>query len=274
MASRKRHSTKEPFADQLAMADPIGQQRVLRTGSGKQSSLEQTPFRPIFAPLPTLLTVEPSYIGDFDPVPRSFPPPDDDLSVQEIVAVAGPLRYRLNVERQLLRVRLVAILEVVRRGRVDMQEQMNRLIASMMPASAVPLPPQVLQARRNAVARDTLLREFGALNSSEIGELAGSKSPNRAALAHRWKSDGRIFAVPHQGTNYFPGFQFSRDGQPLPAVGNVVRLLAERLSPWELALWFTGRNGWLGGRRPVDLLGSEPADVVTAAEREAEERVF
>jgi uncharacterized protein (DUF2384 family) len=46
------------------------------------------------------------------------------------------------------------------------------------------------------------------------------------------------------------------------------------VSAWQAALWFVGPNGWLGSRRPVDLLESEPDAVVAAARREADERVF
>jgi hypothetical protein len=38
--------------------------------------------------------------------------------------------------------------------RNELDAQMQRMIESMIPPSAVPLPPQVLQARRNAEARD------------------------------------------------------------------------------------------------------------------------
>jgi len=175
-------------------------------------------------------------------------------------------------ERTLLLLRLTLVLKYVQRQREAM-ERMARMIEAMMPQTAVPLPAEVLQARRNAVMREAMFREFGALTSAQIGELAGSKSPNRAALAHKWKSDGRIFSVPHQGANYFPGFQFDGEGQPIPLVAQIIRILHE-LSPWELALWFTSRDGYLGGRRPVDLLTSEPARVVFAAEREAEGFVF
>lgn len=177
-------------------------------------------------------------------------------------------------DRICLQLRLIAILEVVQQQRAAMQEEMQGLIASMMPRRIVPLPPQVLQARRNAVARDELLSEFGALTSGHIGTIAGSKSPNRAALAHRWNIDRRVFAVPHQGASYYPGFQFSAEGQKLPAIGQILEILGDRLGQWELALWFTARNGWLGGRRPVDLLESDPARVLDAAEREAAGRVF
>jgi hypothetical protein len=191
-----------------------------------------------------------------------------------IGALAWPTAGLPRTEREMLQLRLIAILKYVYRQRIFFQGQMDRLIESMMPPSAVPLPPQVLQARRNAEARDALLREFGAMTSAQIGERAGSKSPNRAALAHRWKSDGRIFAVSHQGLNYFPGFQFTEDGQPVEIIKDVLHLLGNKLAPWELALWFTRRNGWLSGRRPVDFLRTEPEEVLLAAAREAEELVF
>jgi DNA-directed RNA polymerase specialized sigma24 family protein len=176
--------------------------------------------------------------------------------------------------RKRLRLRLVAILHVLIAGRESMQREMDHLIKAMTPAAAVPLPPQVLQAQRNASARHLLVTEFGGLTSADIGELAGSKASNRAALAHRWKSDGRIFAVTHQGTPTFPGFQFSPEGQPLPVIAELLAILGASHSGWELALWFIGSNGWLARRRPVDLLLTEPDRVIAAAKHEAEALVF
>lgn len=150
----------------------------------------------------------------------------------------------------------------------------QRMIVSMIPESTVPLPAQVLQARRNAEARESLLQEFGAMTSSDIGNVAGSKASNRAALAHKWKSDRRIFSVVHGNVTYFPGFQFTSEGQPLPVISEILAILGEIRREWELALWFTGSNGWLRGARPVDLLLKAPERVIEAARHEAEERVF
>lgn len=150
----------------------------------------------------------------------------------------------------------------------------SRLIESMMPA-AVPSAPAVLQARRNALAREALFREFGVLTSAEVADLAGSKASNKAALANRWKQEGKIFSVSHQGLDYFPGYQFDEDGKPLPVIAQVLATLGGQSKGWELALWFTAANGWLAeGRRPVDLLRSEPGEVALAAEREAEGLFF
>jgi hypothetical protein len=130
---------------------------------------------------------------------------------------------------------------------------------------------EVSLLRRNAEARRAFLAEFGALTSKEVAELAGSRATNRAALANRWKAEGRIFAVETGGHTLFPAFQFSEDdGQPRPVIAEILAALGQEYSGWQTALWFSGRNGWLGAQRPVDLLRSAPGAVEEAARREAE----
>jgi hypothetical protein len=149
----------------------------------------------------------------------------------------------------------------------------ERLIESMLPAT-VPSAVKVLQARRNALAREALLQEFGALTSAEVAGLAGSRATNKAALANRWKQEGRIFPVTHHGQTLFPAFQFDGEGQPRPVIAEVLSTLGRQSRDWELAIWFVSSIGWLGGRRPVDLLESDPAAVAEAARHEAFDLVF
>lgn len=153
------------------------------------------------------------------------------------------------------------------------RQGMERTIEAMMP-DTVPSKAAVLQARRNAAARAALLQEFGALTSTEIADLAGSKAGNRAALANRWRKEGRIFAMTHQGQTYFAAFQFDADGRPRPAIAEVLRVFGDDGGGWQTALWFTAANGWLDGARPIDLLDTDPQRVVDAARSEVEERVF
>ena len=152
-----------------------------------------------------------------------------------------------------------------------------QLIEALTPEQPeLPTPAVVLQARRNVEARNALLTEFGALRSSEIAELAGSRAANRAALANRWRAEQRLVAVPVGDELLYPGFQFTSEGKPHPAVGAALAALRAnaQVSDWQAALWFAGPNGWLGGRRPVDVLDAEPDAVADAARREAAERVF
>jgi hypothetical protein len=155
--------------------------------------------------------------------------------------------------------------------------RLAELIEALTPEHPeLPAPAALLQARRNADARSTLLAEFGGLRSGEVAELARSRAANRAALANRWRSEGRLVAVPVGDELLYPGFQFTPEGKPHPAVGTALAELRSnpRVSDWQAALWFVASNGWLGGRRPVDLLDAEPDAVAEAARREAAERVF
>ena len=153
-------------------------------------------------------------------------------------------------------------------------ERMTRTIEAMLP-SEIPSSAAVLQARRNAEARQALLREFGALTSADVADLVGSRAKNRAALANRWHKEGRIFSLLHHGQTFFAGFQFGQDGQPFPVVAEVMRAFGQKPGEgWQMALWFTGANGWLGGARPVDLLATDPERIADAARHEMSDFVF
>jgi hypothetical protein len=185
-------------------------------------------------------------------------------SVSVLLLIPGSYANRASVEP--LRDLDVA---VVYRGSARAAEEVGELAAAMTPDAGIPTPPVVLQARRNAEARTLLFTEFGALTAAQVAELAGSEAKNTSALAGRWRREGRLIAVEHRGTLYYPGFQFDGSGKPKPVVAGVLRYLGPpAVTPWQQALWFTSTNGWLGGRRPVDLLDDQ-ADGVVAAAREA-----
>ncbi len=142
------------------------------------------------------------------------------------------------------------------------------LIEAMMPAGEVPTPVDALQARRNAEARWNLLSEYGALTAAQVAAAAGSQAKNTSALAGRWLRDGEIFAVTHQGTRYFPAFQFDETGRPLPVIARTLEYLRD-VGEWQRAIWFTTRSRLLEDQRPVDLLRDRPDDVVAAAQAAA-----
>jgi hypothetical protein len=146
----------------------------------------------------------------------------------------------------------------------------RQLLQHFLAPAEEPSAAEISQLRRNAEARRAFLAEFGALTSKQVAEMAGSRASNRAALANRWKAQGRIFAVEAGGQHLFPAFQFSEDGQPRPVIAEVLASFGPTASGWQTALWFTGANGWLGGKRPVDLLEPAPEAVAAAARREAE----
>jgi hypothetical protein len=153
----------------------------------------------------------------------------------------------------------------------DDHVRFGRLVELLMPDDPVPDSAVVEQARRNAEARTTFLRDVPTATSADLAELSGSRARNKAALAGGWRKAGRVFAVSVSGQLRFPLFQFDGAGQPKPQLAAILRALQENgLSGWELALWFAGASERLDGRRPLDLIDTEPDRVLDVARQVAE----
>lgn len=109
-----------------------------------------------------------------------------------------------------------------------------------------------------------MLAEFGALSREDVARAAGLGEA--CDVAGHWERQGRLASVDVDGVRRYPRFQFGENAQPLPAIARVLAAL-EPLGPWQTVLWFVTASGWLGDRRPVDLLKDEPEAVVAAAEK-------
>lgn len=153
------------------------------------------------------------------------------------------------------------------------RDAIAEMIEAMLPDLTLPSPAAVLQARRNSAARLALANEHGFLTSGDIADLNDSSAQNRAALANRWKREGRVFAVEQRGSDLFPAFQLDERGRPREVMARVLAALGGARG-WETALWFTAANAYLDGERPVDLLDEAPERLIAAAEREAAEVYF
>jgi len=141
--------------------------------------------------------------------------------------------------------------------------------------SAVPPPSWFAQLRRIGVERGAILSEFGALDSDEVAEFAGSQAQNRRSTAHRWQEKGRIFSVHHHGRTIFLGFQFDGETrEPKPAVAEVLQELPAAMRGWLIASWWTTPIDLLEWKRPVDLLDSDPEKVIEMAIIEARDWEF
>jgi hypothetical protein len=185
------------------------------------------------------------------------------VMVVQVKPPAGDPRFLGALERyvELLQTRIEAL--------AGQRWTLERLLDAFTPQQVPPAPAALLQTRRNVEARKQLLDEFGALRSGDIADMAGSKAENRSATANRWRHEKRIFAVRFHDTDYYPGYQFGDDGQPLPVIQDVLEVFAQKdLSDWEIALWFSTPTSAMRDRRPVDVLRQDPDDVIEAARRE------
>lgn len=83
----------------------------------------------------------------------------------------------------------------------------------------------------------------------------------------RWEVDHRIFSINHDGCRFFPVYAFPSHGgaSPIPDLRDVLSILCPMKDGWGVSFWFISPNGWLGGKRPQDLLSTEPNRVISAA---------
>jgi len=89
---------------------------------------------------------------------------------------------------------------------------------------------------QNARLCNQFMSEVGALTSQEVAELGQSQAKNRAAHAHRVKTENKIFAVEFQGDDRYPAFQFDLNtGKPKPVIKQMLEILKGEWSGWQLA---------------------------------------
>lgn len=164
-----------------------------------------------------------------------------------------------------------AVIETILSVLANEPTSRERYIDALMTGLGVADRSELPQLLRNARRRTELLREFEPLTSAQVAELRGSTAENRAAIASRWKSEGRIFSVKYQKSELYPAFEFDEDGEPRPVIRRVLEAIGGR-DGWELALWFTAANSWLDDKRPVDLLdkAKREDEIVEAARRSFE----
>jgi hypothetical protein len=143
------------------------------------------------------------------------------------------------------------------------QERMSEyvdLLLKDVPMRAVDKRVADLQAR--ALARVYQGCEW--LTADEVGTLGGHGKANPAAAAHRWKDQGLVFALRRTQKDMYPRYVFSDDFKPLPAVKEILQAFG-KTSATRIAAWFESTSSFLNGKRPRELIASDPARVVRAA---------
>ena len=142
-------------------------------------------------------------------------------------------------------------------------------------AAPDPLPDPLGDAhlanlRDELLARQRYLQTVPCWTSKDVADAARHVNKNASSTAHRWKSDGKIFAIAAAGKrDVYPVFQF-KDGKPREVIAELLEILEEARTPWEIAQWFVAANSWLDSDRPIDLLDDPDSRdlLIDAAEQE------
>lgn len=148
------------------------------------------------------------------------------------------------------------------------------------PGDAVSAPSLPFDTPESASLRVELSRDW--LDAEGVGRLLGSEAENVSHLPNKLRRQGRILGVwllPEHRYR-FPPWQFLH-GRPIEELGEVLTLLrsdhgvarGRRTSGWEEIEWLCGPHALLEGRRPCDVLASDPQRVLRVARREFTEDV-
>ncbi len=124
------------------------------------------------------------------------------------------------------------------------------------------------EARMLTKAKQAVLTSHSWLTIDDIARRTNSTVELTGALLRQWEREHQIFSIQHEGTDYFPSYIFEQDFQPHPLFASVLKVFATDKGSWTPAFWFVSVSGLLGGKRPLDLIHSEPTRVVAAAEDE------
>ena len=172
-----------------------------------------------------------------------------------------PAGVRSEVERVLAQLAPV----VAARVKAKRRENMSVLVEALL--NGVEMRGlDVRRAQMQAKALQAVFEGAEWLTAEQIGERGRFSVSNLAAPANRWKQEGKIFALNHEGQDRFPRYALDESFRPLPGL---IPVLAElgAISPWSMAIWFESTNAWLDAARPRERLAIDPAAVLYAAQQ-------
>jgi hypothetical protein len=123
------------------------------------------------------------------------------------------------------------------------------------------------QARQFAVMQAAFGWHGGWARGDELAGRLREHCGQPVSTLARWIVAREVISVTWQGDTLLPLFQFDRSTwQPRAGVRQVVAALRDVCDDWALALWFARPNAWLCDASPVDRVGSEPRQVLYAAQ--------
>lgn len=123
------------------------------------------------------------------------------------------------------------------------------------------------RAARELQLRKDWIEEFDFYRE---GDIYSSGDPIRQGVRIPLKhlvEEKKIFGLVSKKGFVAPSFQFDGEENPKIIINQILQALpVEEMSEWEIAFWWTAGNSYLAGQRPIDLLETEPSQVVAAAE--------
>lgn len=116
-------------------------------------------------------------------------------------------------------------------------------------------------------AKKSILCSGDFLPQDQIAQRLGLPLMTLIAALDEWETEGHIFSIQHAGCSLFPAYVF-QDGTEhglIPDLKAILDVLRAKKDGWGIAFWFASSNGYIGNRRPQDVLFSEADKLLLAA---------
>jgi hypothetical protein len=150
-------------------------------------------------------------------------------------------------------------------------EQQGAVLRGVLDKIIETTPLRALDAERSALEQRAIAAVFSGaewLTAEQVGRLRDPGAKNPHGAVNRWRTEGKLFALPKGGVLYYPRYAFDEVMEPRPVLAQVIALL-HHYSPYRVASWFESTNGHLGGRRPREALAADAQAVIAAARAHA-----
>lgn len=121
-----------------------------------------------------------------------------------------------------------------------------------------------------AVAMRAVLDSGDFVTSAAITGLVDLGAPSSVDEVSNWQREQAIFSISFRGEDYFPLYALQpREGfRPYRQIKEIIDIFGDKKDGWATALWFLTRNSYLDGRRPRDMIASDPVAVLAAAKED------
>lgn len=192
------------------------------------------------------------------------------VDAEQVVAVA--LAHATPREAEAIAETFASIANLVKNIVGEHHRQSLEAIVGALVPKTPPTPNELKEATMLARARTEVLGSGDWMTAAEIASVAGFSASNPSTQPNKWKREGAIFAIRHNGIDYFPSYGLDADAgyRPRKAMAQVIKTFGGTKDGWGLSYWFMSANSFLGGKRPRDLLAFAPEEVIAAAADECE----
>ncbi|ODV41866.1 XRE family transcriptional regulator [Cupriavidus sp. UYMMa02A] len=213
---------------------------------------------------------EPTAFTTLVGTPREVRSRLDKSKAEQVIVV--PLAHAGVEQADLLAQTLATVVSFIGTALREQNEQTLKALVNAVVPKAPPTPTLIREAAMLARSRKAVLEGADWLTAAKLAELAGLSPTNPSTQPNKWKRQRQIFAIHHNGIDYFPGYGLEPEAgwRPRKTLKSVLEVFGDDKDGWGLAYWFLSANSFLGGRRPQDVLAVDPEQVIAAAKDEVE----